>query len=177
MPGVVPGVSSKLWRLSESAKEDCVLLAHALPEVLAPSIYTSDQPKVVETANVIALRRGLAVVTDRRFAEVDQGGRWIDEDYREVAAGYLGGVDHSGWEPRQQVVKRFARGVEDALAAGPDSDLVVVNHGLAMSLWLASVTKLDLIPFWRALTFPDAWRLDLESGSLDRLFHGGLPPA
>ena len=64
-----------------------------------------------------------------------------------------------------------------AWRGGPlDRDLIVVNHGLALSLYLASRTRIDLVPFWQALTFPDAWRLDLESGELSHLFHAGLPP-
>jgi len=174
MPEVVPGVSSKLWTLGEHTREDCVLLAHALPADLAPVVYSSDQPKTRETAAVIALRRGLSVVTDRRFAEVDQRDRWIDDDYRAVAARYLGGFDEPGWEPRAAVVGRFTRAVDEALAAGPAGDLVVVNHGLALSLYLASVAAIDLVPFWRALTFPDAWRLDLETHALARVFMGGV---
>jgi broad specificity phosphatase PhoE len=174
MPEVVHGVSSKLWALGEHAREDCVLLAHALPADLAPVIHASDQPKVRETAAIIALRRGLSLATDRRFAEVDQGDRWIDDDYRAVAARYLDGFDEPGWEPRAAAVERFTRAVDDALTASPAGDLVVVNHGLALSLYLASVTTIELVPFWRALTFPDAWRLDLETKALVRVFMGGV---
>ncbi len=174
MPEVVPGISSKLWILGEHSREDCVLLAHALPAGLAPVVHASDQPKARETAAVIALRRGLSMVTDRRLAEVDQGGRWIDDDYRAVAAAYLGGSDEPGWEPRAAVVQRFTHAVDDALAASPAGDLVVVNHGLALSLYLASVTALEIVPFWQSLTFPDAWRLDLATSSLARVFGGGL---
>ena len=174
MPEVVRGVSSKLWALGEHAREDCVLLAHALPAGLAPVVYASEQPKARETAAVIALRRGLSVVTDRRFAEVDQGDRWIEDDYRVVAARYLGGFDEPGWEPRASVVVRFTSAVDDALAVNTAGDLVVVSHGLAMSLYLASAATIDLVPFWRPLTFPDAWRLDLQTKSLARVFAGGL---
>jgi broad specificity phosphatase PhoE len=174
MPGVEPGLSSKLWRLSDRAKEDCVLLAHALPVLLAPFVFTSDQPKALETATVIALRRGLSVQTDPRLAEVDQGGQWIEGGYRAVAARFLKGSGEPGWEPRERVVERFARAVDDALAASPSGDVLVVNHGLALSLFLASVTGIDLVSFWRALTFPDAWRFDLETHAVERLFAGGV---
>ena len=72
MPEVVPGVSSTLWQLGKSAKEGCVLLAHALTGPLASPVLTSGQPKVDETAAIIALRRGLATRVDRRVREVEQ---------------------------------------------------------------------------------------------------------
>ena len=180
MPGVVPGVSSTLWELGEEALEDCVLLAHALPHDLAPGIFTSHQPKVKQTAAVLALRRGLHVVEDERLREVEQGPEWID-DYRSAAADYLragSAGETAGWEPRERVVGRFAAGVDAAIAAnsGAAGDVVIVNHGLAMSLWLASRSAIDIVPFWRELTFPDAWRLDLATGEPTHLWMGGRPP-
>lgn len=173
----MPGVSSTLWELGEAALEDCVLLAHALPEDLAPKAFTSHQPKVKQTAGVLALRRGLDVVEDERLREAGQGPGWID-DYRTAAASYLRG-ENSGesadWEPRERVVERFAAGVDAAIAAnsGSAGDVVIVNHGLAMSLWLASRSNIDLEPFWKALTFPDAWQLNLKAGEVRHLWMGG----
>jgi broad specificity phosphatase PhoE len=177
MPEVAPGVSSTLWELGEAALEDCVLLAHALPEALAPRVFTSHQPKVKQTAGVLALRRGLEVVEDARLREVEQGPGWI-EDYRSAAAGYLRqgrAGETADWERRERVVERFAAGVDAAIAVsgGSAGDVVIVNHGLAMSLWLGSRTGIDLVPFWRALTFPDAWRLDMATDGLSHLWLGG----
>ncbi|MCZ7579052.1 MAG: histidine phosphatase family protein [Chloroflexi bacterium] len=177
MPEVVPGVLSTMWELGEAALEDCVLLAHALPQELAATVFTSHQPKVKQTAGVLALRRGLEVREDERLREAGQGPGWID-DYRAAAASYLrsGSVGETAdWEPRERVVERFAAGVEAAIAANSRSagDVVIVNHGLAMSLWLASRAGIDLVPFWQGLTFPDAWRLDLETGAVRHLWMGG----
>lgn len=177
MPEVERGVASTLWRLGDSALEDCVLLAHALPATLAPKIFTSDQPKVTQTAGVIALRRGLEVVEDSRLREVEQDHSWI-EDYRAAAMDYLRGGpsgESAGWEPRERAAARFGAGVADAMEAnrGSSGDVVVVNHGLAMSLWVASIVTIDLVGWWRALTFPDAWRVDLDAGTVDHLWLGG----
>jgi broad specificity phosphatase PhoE len=187
LPEVVPGVAAKLWRLGEAAKEDCVLLAHALPANLGPQVVSSGSPKADETAAVIALRRGLTVITDPRLAEVDQGGAWFDGDYREIAAAYLAGRGPDHWEPREAVAARFSAAVEAAIAQPGDGDVVVVNHGLALSVYLAGFGpavrgddgtdgRFELVPFWRSLTFPDAWRLDFEAGAIRRLYFSGLPP-
>ena len=172
MPEVVPGVSSKLWGLSEASREDCVLLAHALPAGIA-AIWTSDERKARETADVLALRVGLPLMIDARFAEVDRPDVW-DRDYRDMAAGYLRGVDEPGWEQRTAVAERFDAGIE-AATAGATGDVVIVNHGLAMTLWLASVTQLESVTWWRSLSFPDAWRFDPRGGSLEHVWMGGTP--
>jgi len=172
MPEVVQGVSSKLWRLTESAREDCVLLAHALPAGIAPIIGSSEEPKAQETAAVIALRRGYEVVSDPGFGEVDRPEIW-DRDYREVAANYLAGTTEPDWEPQESVVARFGAAAERLRNRQPDGDLVVATHGLAMSLFLASIAEVDIVPFWRSLTFPDAWRVDTKGRTLRRI--GRLP--
>ena len=184
MPLVVPGVSSTLWRLSEAAKEDCVLLAHALPADLASPILSSGQPKTDETAAIIALRRGLQVRVDHRVRETGEPPGWFEGDFRALVGRYLAGDIQPGWEPHETIVARFTAAVEDALdLVTGGGDLAITTHGRAPSLYLASrkpqilnggrVTPFELVPFWRALTFPDAWRLDTEVNTLERLFTAG----
>ncbi len=177
---VVPGVSSTLWQLGERSLEDCVLLAHALPAPLAPVVLTSPQPKVKQTAAVLALRLGLEIADDARLREVEQGTGWVD-DYRSLAAGYLerGAVGEAAdWEPPGRVIARFGETIQAAVEhhRGAPGDILVVTHGLAMSLWLATQSDIDLVPFWKALTFPDAWRLDFQTGELHHLWRGGHAP-
>lgn len=171
MPHVVQGTSSKFWGLSEAGREDCVLLAHALTGDIAPTIWSSDERKARETAEVIGLRIGRQVEVDPRFQEVDRPQVW-DRDYREVAAGYLAGVHEPGWESQASVVSRFSRAVLEA-AAAQEGDVIVATHGMAMSLWAASVVELDVVPWWRELSFPDAWRVDIEARTLEHVWLGG----
>jgi broad specificity phosphatase PhoE len=170
LPEVHQGTSSKLWGLGESAREDCVLLAYALPPGI-PRIISSDERKARETADVLGLRLGVQVEVDPRFQEVDRPQVW-DRDYREVAAGYLSGIHEPGWESQGSVVDRFRAGIEQATDTFGE-DIVVVNHGLAMSLWVASAVSIDLVPWWKALTFPDAWRVDVPAGTVEHLWLGG----
>jgi len=170
MPNVERGVASRLWTLSEASREDCVLLAHALPQP-ADAIWSSDEPKARETAEVIGLRLGLPVRIDPAFAEVDRPEIW-DREYREVAAAYLRGIVEPGWEAREAVSRRFGDGIARARHDGT-GDLVIVNHGLAMSLWLSTQTQLDIEPWWRSLTLPDAWRYETATGTLERVWMGG----
>ncbi|MFN0094473.1 MAG: histidine phosphatase family protein [Dehalococcoidia bacterium] len=174
MSAVERGVASRLWGITDTAREDCVLLAHHLPEQLHGRVFSSEEPKARQTAEVIALRLGLEVVVDGRFGEVDRPTLW-DEDYRATAARYLATGEGDGWEPREAVVRRFGAAIAEALE-GATGDLVIVDHGLALSLYLASVAAIDIVPFWRALTFPDAWRWDPETGSLARVFEAGHAP-
>lgn len=175
LPEVTRGLASALWPLSEAAKEDCVLLAHALPARLAPTVYTSAERKAEETAVVLGLRRGLEVSVDDRLREVDRPDEWV-EDYRDAVRDYLARGGRPGWEPPDRAAGRFAAAVDEALAAHREGDLMVVNHGIALTLFLATRTPLDPLTFWPALAFPDAWRLDTATGELGHIYRAGLPP-
>lgn len=176
MPVIVPGTPSTEWLLGDATREDCVLLAHALPERLAPQILHSGEAKARQTAEVIALRRGLSIAEDSRLAEaVRDRNVWID-DFQAAVVRSLTSEGEPGWEPKQQVIDRFAAAVEDQFEQQPEGDIVVASHGQALSLYLSSRTNIDLVSFWKALTLPDAWRLDLESGALSHLFTAGRPP-
>lgn len=170
MPNVERGLASRRWGLAEASREDCVLLAHALPPDVN-GIWSSDEPKARETAEVLGLRLGRQVQVDPAFAEVDRPEIW-DRDYREVAAAYLRGSVEPGWETPEGVIRRFRDGLERARTNHVGSR-VVVSHGLAMTLWLSTQVELDREQWWRALTLPDAWYVDALRGTLEHLWLGG----
>lgn len=150
-----------------------MLLAHQLPADLAPRIFSSPERKAEQTARVIALRRSLRIEIDPRLREVDRPETW-DDAYRESAAQYLAAGGAPGWEPPAQVARRFGDCVDAALAAEPKGDLVVVDGGLALTLFAASRWAIDDVErFWRSLAMPDAYRFDIETGTGVRLVFGG----
>lgn len=175
MPEVRPGVAARLWGLSDTAREDCVLLAHGLGLPPAgPAIVTSPERKARETADVLGLRLGRLVLEDAAFAEADRPAEF-DTDYRTRATAYLSGRDYPGWEPLAAVVRRFAEGVARAAAAADDGPAIVVTHGLALAAYVASVTGIDVGAFWESLTLPDAWLVDPDTGTIERRSAPGLP--
>jgi broad specificity phosphatase PhoE len=164
-----PDVDSRRWGLAGGARQDCVRLADAIGS-RAAFVHTSDERKAVDTASAIAERWASAVRTDERFGEVRRP--YTDGDYRQIAADYLrNGNDE--WEPRDAVIDRFTAAIDQA--GVHDDELVVVNHGLAMSLYVASLVDIEAVAFWTALAFPDAWSLDVSTGSLRHVFTEGRP--
>lgn len=173
LPAAAPGFAPSTWLLGEHALEDCVLLAHQLPPGLSPRVVASPERKCEQTAQVVALRRGLFAETDPRLREVDRPEDW-DDAYRDRAAAYLAAGGASGWEHSRQVAERIGACVDEVLAAEPDGDLLVVTGGLALTLFAASRWPIgDVVRFWSGLAYPDAYRLDLETHAFTRLFFGG----
>jgi broad specificity phosphatase PhoE len=184
MSAVDPRVDSRDWGITPAAREQCCELARCLP--LATAIWTSRERKALETAEILAGELGAPVRIDERFGEVLRPGVW-DRDYRGMASGYLAGARFDGWEEATAVRERFAAGIAAAAPAGGGTgDIVVVDHGLALTLFLAAKgpviersgnrMRFEPVPFWSALTFPDAWRFDPGSNAVTRIFEGGLIP-
>ncbi len=157
------------WELgpaSRAAAADLAIRAH-LGEVVG--IASSTEPKARATADAFAHRLGLPVVADERLVEARRP--WVGEGYRSAAHRYLGGDEPDGWEPRAEVAGRIRAAVVDLRAASGEGELLVVSHGLGLSLHLEALLggRFDAYGFWCRLAFPDAWRLDRADLTLSRV--------
>ena len=56
-----PAVPAKQWRLSQTGRDLCVPLAKALRPYTPEILLSSDEPKAIDTANLIAHQLGLTV--------------------------------------------------------------------------------------------------------------------
>ncbi len=162
------------WPLTDDGRT----AARALGETIRtahPSvrnITASSEVKAVETASELAEALGATgprpdVEVDHRLREVARP--WTDDHtaYKPLVARYLTGEEPSGWEPRDAVAKRFSAAIDDLTERSP---ALAVSHGIAMTVWLASVfPDLDPIGFWTALGFPDAWLVHRDRGTLEHL--------
>ncbi len=171
MPAVEEGGDSTRWHLAEATRTHTTAWAERL-EVGdgIRALVTSTEPKAVETAEAIAVRWPAAVVHDPRLREARRP--WIGTGYRALAHRYLRGEEHEGWERHADVEDRMARAVGDASEAAAGGAVVVVTHGLALSLHLGQRlgAQFDRESFWSRLAFPDAWVLDA-----DGVLHRSLP--
>lgn len=162
------GVHPTLWHLDDVGRADAARMAERLE--VAPVIgrlVASTEPKALETAEAIAARWGSELITDERLREAVRP--WIGPGYRAIVHRYLRGDLPEGWEPHDDVASRMAEAVSDAVAAAKDRPVVLVSHGLALSLHLGERLgrDFDRESFWRSLAFPDAWALD-DTGVLHR---------
>ena len=133
-------------------------------------LVSSTEPKAIETAEAVARRWEGEVLPDDRLREAQRP--WIGPGYRAVAHRYLRGELPDGWEPHADVAARMGAAVSDALAAATGAPVVVVTHGLILSIHLGDRlgADFDRESFWSRLAFPDAWALDA-----DDTLHRSLP--
>ena len=140
------------WRLTPDGAEAAELLGRELPLPATFTVMASTERKAIETAAAITRT---PVGTSPAFCEVDRP--WYDDAgvlERHVAE-WLRGEVVEGWEPHDDAVARFARGVDEH-----GDNLLVVTHGTVMTGWLASRGLVDdAFAFWSDLRMPDAFEV------------------
>jgi broad specificity phosphatase PhoE len=160
LPDTDPAVAPEHWPLGDESREAARRLACALPR--DPLVLSSDETRAEHTATELVAIRGGRVEMDARLREAHRPSRWY-ADYLERASRYVLGQTYDGWEPHETVARRFDVAVQIALSTRRGRPLVIVSHGLAITLWLQSVGAVpDVGAFWNALTFPDAWRVSVK---------------
>ncbi len=167
-----PAVDPARWELGPAGRAAAADLALRARLGRVHAIVSSPEPKARATADAVAAQVGVDVEVDDRLVEARRP--WVGEGYRKLAHRYLAGADVDGWEPRAEVAARVEAAVAERRAAGAADavgDIVVVGHGLGLSLHLGAVLPagFDLYGFWCRLAFPDAWRLDREALTLERV--------
>lgn len=167
------GVHPSSWHLDQAGRAAARAWADRL-EIGAGigALVSSTEPKALETAEAIGERWSAQVGEDPRLREAVRP--WIGPGYRAIAHRYLRGEQPEGWEPHAEVADRMAAAVSDALARAVAGPVVVVSHGLALSVHLGHRlgADFDRESFWSRLAFPDAWALDP-----DEVLHRSLPRA
>jgi broad specificity phosphatase PhoE len=164
MPAFGPDVPPEEWELSDEGRAAAATLARLLPA--GARLVGSNEPKAWQTLEPA----GPVHDRDARFNEVWRVGEPWEGEFRELRRAYVTGTDHDGWEPRDEVARRFDAGITEQLALAGDVPLVVASHGMAMTLWLTARGGLDDPgTFWADLRFPDAHQIDLATGAIRRL--------
>lgn len=167
-PTLDAAIPRSQWRLTDEGAGEAARLGERLgSRGMKFRVSSSDEVKAVETASEVARALGdrRRPSVDARFGEISHP--WIELGRAEKVLAYLDGEDHEGWEPANVATARFAGALE---ALGRTATPLVVTHGIVMSLFVATISAdIDAAAFWRELTMPDAWLLDLESGRRERL--------
>ncbi len=160
--------------LTEAGHQQASRLAAALGPQMPSVVVASPLLRAVQTAQPVADRAGLAIVTDERLLDRDYG-RWAGTGPDEVAAQW-GSVDNApGVEPLAAVRDRAVRGVTDIGRRSHGGTAVVVSHD--------AVNRQVLVAFDPGLGDPDALpqdngcfnTLELRNGSWTVLTVNELP--
>ena len=138
-PEVDPAVASEAWRAGHEGRDGAKRLAERLASYRFARLYSSVEPKALETAQIVARPRGLSVSEypdlhehDRRNVPHMASREFISMValfFNEPAARVLGN------ETADEAYARFGAAVDGVLATERGADVGIVTHGTVISLF------------------------------------------
>ncbi|MBA2707010.1 MAG: histidine phosphatase family protein [Gemmatimonadaceae bacterium] len=166
-PEVNPSISSEQWHLGEKGRALCVPLAERVKALGPTQIFSSTEPKAVETAQELSRHLGVPSRSkpgldehDRRDVPHMRSGEFISMVellFRRPGELVLGN------ETADEAYERFAAAVREILAGDPDATPALVTHGTVLALFLARHNP-DRQGFllWRQLGLPSVVVVDAD---------------
>ena len=158
-----PDVMSKLWRLSENGR----FLTHQLAPKIArhqpTQIFTSTEPKAIETGQIIADELGVPCLCAPDLHEHDRTNVPFYptiEAFHAVVTQFFQQPDELvfGEETAVTTQTRFANAVNNIMTTNPTGNIAIVTHGTVLTLFAAHyLANFDSISFWKSLMLPCAF--------------------
>jgi len=158
LPEMQIQTESRFWHLSEEGRKRCAPLAEKLRRFELARIVSSNEPKAVETAELIADHLTRTHIVRPDLQENDRTGLgFVGLDaYRETFRRFFAEPDRVvvGTETAKEARSRFATAVEGVLEEFPDETLAIVTHGTVISLMVSEPNPEDRFRLWRRLGLP-----------------------
>jgi broad specificity phosphatase PhoE len=154
------------WPLTEKGRNDAGVLGTRLASRFTSTVvWTSPERRARETA-ALAFPLVATRVWDQ-LREVKKPWYSSADEHANAVGKHLRGEIVEGLEHREAVNTRI---VQLKLGFGTSESLVLVSHGLFLTMWLDYEVGLDdPFSFWSSLRMPDVWNLDLKEKSFERI--------
>jgi len=174
-PEIAPQVVSHRWVLSEEGRHSCAWLAEELNGQGVTRLYSSLEPKALETAAIVAVRLGLALEPRSNLHESDRTGLGFvsQDELQGRLREFFEKPDQSviGGETANSALERFSGAISNILSEGHSQPLAIVTHGIVLSLFVARQNAIAHFDLWAHLVLPSYVVLDATSFSVDGEVH------
>lgn len=175
-----PNLPPHQWGLTAFGRRLCVPLAAKLKMYQPGIVVTSDEPKALETGEILAESLGLPCRSAPGLHEHRREvGKIVD---REIFLSRLANLFASpkevifGLESANQALNRFSEAIQAVMDSCPERSVAIVSHGTVMSLYYGAVTGSDSYQFWRQLGLPGFYTVSWPDRVLQSLVNDiGIP--
>ena len=182
LPEIEPDKPASAWRLGAVGRRRREALAVGLGDFSPEEIWSSREPKAVETADPVAGALGVPVRVADGLEEHhrDNVSLLPEDDFEEMVERLFCNPDQLvfGTETADQARDRMAAAIGRVINAG-QADSIVVTHGTVIALFVASVADLRPVHLWRRLGLPSYVVLTVPSMAIHSVVQsvdGGKPP-
>lgn len=173
MPEIEPDKPASAWKLGDVGRCRARMLADRLSEFNPKLIWSSREPKAVETAEIVAKAFGVPVEIADGLEEHhrDNVPFWDErEAFESAVERSLTDPDRLvfGAETANQARDRFTAALDKVIDAG-HADSIVLTHGTVMTLYMARVAGVQMMSFWHRLGLPSYVTLALPDKRIQLL--------
>jgi len=146
------GDAAERWPLSERGRRQAAVLARQDFWREVACVFSSPEPKALQTAEPPARRWAIPLVTVDCLHELRRPRLLPDYDAAIARLFAEPGRSIAGCEPAAQAAERITRCIEGLVAAHAEQTLAVVSHGLVMTLFLARLeNRWPTVADWHAV--------------------------
>jgi broad specificity phosphatase PhoE len=170
LPGIREEIPASLWQLSEEGIRRAHLLAPQLARYGIQKVFSSQEPKAAETAEILAVDLKLPWQT---LPNLHEHVRPIDTNFSQAAfeadvAAFFARPDELvfGSETADQAHERFRTAVIGILEESVGQNLAIVAHGTVISLFVARACGMEPFGLWKSLGLPACVIIDQETGEV-----------
>jgi len=145
-------------QLNETGRAEAKALAEYFRDANLHGVYTSPLSRAEETARAIAAMKGLQVIPEAAFIDIDFG-EWHGLPLREVKEKYPDlyrawrerpqAVTFPGGENLAQVRARAWEGLQRVVRENPEKTALIVSHRVVTKILICAVLGLDDSHFWQ----------------------------
>ena len=148
-----PTIPARDWQLDQKGQDDMKKMLEEYDFSKISRIISSPEQKAMVTAKAIAQKFDLEFREEPLVKEVDRTkAGFIERDYDQAVKDYLISDNFSyAWEPRSSIQQRIKKALEKI--SDSDETILVISHGLYLSLMLAPYFEKDVVSFWKDLGF------------------------
>ncbi len=179
LPIIDPELPASLWELSPEGRKRCLPVAQKVAIYQPQRIFSSHEPKAVQTAGILAEELGLQshVGADLHEHKRLKPGLLSPQDFEEKVKALFSNPDNIvfGDESAAQAQARFHKAVTNLIAHHPEKNILVVTHGTVISLFLQLVCQVDPFPLWKSLKLPSFVVLSLPDYRLEQIIPSITP--
>lgn len=149
--------------LSSRGLQDAWRVADILADRPITTAFSSPYLRARQTVEPLAVRLGLRICSDERFRERELG-RWRAPSFEEAVRRTWMDMDfaYPGGETNRQAQARAVQVLQELIAKDFQGHVLIGTHGNLLALMLAYYDPTVDYEFWRALSMPDIYQLEVE---------------
>ncbi len=158
LPQIDPTVFANQWRLSEEGQRFSQVLAQRLAQYELDLIFSSVEPKAIETAHIVAtaLEKRVEVVEGLHEHDRNNVGFLEKKKFETSVVQFFNqpGLLTFGNETANQAHHRFSRAVMGIIEKCAHKNIAIITHGTVLTLFVSRLLGIEPFAFWKNLELP-----------------------